>query len=299
MNLDQIYNRYMTALDRVTGRGVWMDTGAVRLALQLALDDAHAAGSQAAQRAAQEVSKELDRLTEYLVHHGHADEGIYNEPAGATIACAIGTIGRLVLANSHLDNPQPRTDSLAAWLASNLDVVVDGETPMAQAINVLTYYHDKCTSLEDIVSRKDAALAAAQNEAAMLRSELEILKAAQAAPVALTTPNGNGKTAPALTVHAMPLPLDPGALGLSPMAAEYWEGCARGTHPFRKLPLEIRLEMIQAILRLSPPEAPLAMTGYDSMKPDWMPMASGLTKTFGCSWLDLPALTPDRIKAAA
>ncbi len=46
MTTEAIYQKYITAMQQVTGGGTWVDWSAVRLALRLALQDAHDAGLQ-------------------------------------------------------------------------------------------------------------------------------------------------------------------------------------------------------------------------------------------------------------
>jgi hypothetical protein len=165
MTTERLYKRYMTALERVSGGGVWYDTGAVRLAFQLALTDAHDAGREDGLRNQaminQEYCQQIDRLAEYLVKHGHGADDLIDLAPEAIVARAIWTIGNLVTANSRIDTgPQ-----LAAWLAAHLDVVVDGSTPVEQAIGALTYYHD-------LVTAQQAALANAADAQRQLREQL-------------------------------------------------------------------------------------------------------------------------------
>lgn len=44
MTTEAIYQKYMNAILAVTSEGIWVEWGVVRLALRLAVQDAHAAG---------------------------------------------------------------------------------------------------------------------------------------------------------------------------------------------------------------------------------------------------------------
>lgn len=322
--LSPIYRKYLDALDAVSGRGVWLDTGAVRLAFRLALDEAHAHGlAQArAQGAglAQAYSQELARLGEYLVaQHGHDADAVLDAAPAQVVDRVLGVLVNLAATASRVDSGA----EIDHWLAANFDAAVPvGTTPVARALAALSFYHDLATAqqaalttqrksmeimdkkllgLEERLTARDIDLANERQLAALACAEVEILKAAQAAvpvPAALATPNGNGKTTPWLATPNAKATMPP---GLSPVAEDYWQGCERGVHPFRKLPLEIRLEIAQVVLRslAGDGNGNVTMTEYDALKPAWMPTASGLPKTFGCTWLDLPTLTPDRIKVAA
>jgi hypothetical protein len=212
MNTEQIYRRYMTALEQVSGGGIWLDTGAVRLAMRLAVTDANDAGRECGLHSHAEINREycvqIDRLAEYLVKHGHGAEELNDLAPEAIVARAIATIGNLVLANSRLIAP----DSLAAWLAAHLEVMVDGTTPVEQAIGALTYYHDLVTAQQAAIAqlhgirhqwtelrkRLDAKEMDLANEVmanGLLREELAQFKAMRVAPVALASPNDNGNGA--------------------------------------------------------------------------------------------------------
>lgn len=372
MTIDKIYQRYTTALDRVTGRGVWMDAGAVRLAMQLAIDDAFAVGMaeqrQQSSGTFQAYASQISRLAEYLVTCGHDADALLDCAPAQIVDRAIGVIAQL--RSEH--QPPTADDSLAAWLAANFEAPLIGDTPTAQALNALTTLADivaaqraaltelaaartglaeRVNTLDLDVNKLRILLATAEERISArdidLANERQLPESADAifvrlardvdslapADVALVelmaywleiakecrrqlaadataaadattemqltvtdTTHGNGKTAPALATPAAKATMPP---GLSTVAEEYWEGCERRVHPFRKLPIEIRLEIVQAVLGALAGDSAVTMAEYDALKPAWMPTASGLPKQFGCSWLDLPTLPPDRLLVAA
>ena len=305
MDLNPLYLKYVDALDHVSGRGTWLDPGAVRLALRLALDEAHAAGQERARATnhvtARDYAVEFSRLAEYLITQGHDSDAVFDAAPAQIVDRCIGHMTNLAATASRVDTGQ----QLAQWLAEHLEVAVDGGTPAAQAIAALAYYQDQFAQQKATAERHFGSLLEREIEIANLRQTVGLLQAqlqqpAVLAPVALASPNkhdahgnGNGQaTAPFASKAAVPE-------GLSPVAEEYWEGCMRGAHLFRSLPIAVRLEFVQAVLRQAPAGEAMKMSEYDAIKPAWMPVASSVVKTYSCSWLDLPTLTPERIKVAA
>lgn len=304
--LESIYQRYTTALDRMTGKGIGMDAGAVRLAMQLAIADAQAAGREEGYCHAavinQDYCAQLDRLAEYMIKHGHASDELFDLAPEAVVSRAIGTIVNLVQANSKLDSGQ----QLAAWLVVNLDVAVDGNTPIEQASNALTYYHDLVTAQQAVIAqlhdekhmireqRQQQAeqIQAMSTEITSLRANLAKLQQSERAALAradeiqeamtattpMASPNGNG--------HVAGIDWS----GLSPNAADFRLGLERGAHQWRKLPLYIRLELVQCVLRQGD-GGTLKQKDFDAIRPSWMPSASGLPLQFAASWADLPILS--------
>jgi hypothetical protein len=229
--------------------------------MQLALADAHDAGAEVGSGRQVEINRayanQIQRLAEYLVSCGHDEEALLDCAPAQIVDRAIGLI----------NIAQAQAADVANWLAANMDIELDGGTPLAQAISALT-------ALSDIVAAQNAALTTLaetrlgldrrlakegaqiqellaekdrlRNKLILLQQGEKIVEPVVDAPAALASPNGNGKTAPALaTPPAAKATMPP---GLSAIAEEYWQGCERGAHPFRKLPLEIRLEIVQAVL---------------------------------------------------
>ena len=90
MTTEEIYQKYATAIANVTGDGSWIDWGVMRLALRLAVQDAHAAGLETCsdladdlaaivanqaqapdpdQRVHEHLQSQISRLNEWLAAH--------------------------------------------------------------------------------------------------------------------------------------------------------------------------------------------------------------------------------------
>ena len=78
---------------------------------------------------------------------------------------------------------------------------------------------------------------------------------------------------------------------LSEMAEAFRESLEIAEATWRKVPKQIRLELVQAVLA-QPTESgrPMTTGEFNRVKPAWMPKSRGLPTTFGCAWSELPAL---------
>lgn len=159
----------------------------------------------------------------------------------------------------------------------------------------------------------ESALVAAQNEAAMLRQqrgalieEVEQLRQQLAQldadnadltrklttanavypmpDLTLVHTNGNG-VAPAVTPTTTPANLE---------LADYWESLDAGRRTFRSLDKHVRLDLVQTALA-SFAELP-TQAAFNFAKPEWMPTATSICQSFGCTWQDLPTLTPEKMQ---
>jgi hypothetical protein len=132
----------------------------------------------------------------------------------------------------------------------------------------------------DLVAAAIAKLNAQQDRIDALRAANETLHQR----LALMPQPSNGHDAPASPLVVRLAGFDWSSL--SPDANDYRIGIERGSHVFRRLPLTIRLEIVQCVLRqLNGGNA--TMADYEALKPEWMPGATGLPRTFGCGWTEL------------
>lgn len=142
----------------------------------------------------------------------------------------------------------------------------------------------------DLVAAAIAKLNAQQDRIDALRAANETLHRRLAAVATVPSLTGKGAQPPVATPtngHGAPAGLDWSSL--SPEANDFRIGTERGSHVFRQLPLVIRLELVQCVLR-QPNDGDVTMADYEALKPKWMPGATGLPKTFNCTWGQLAAL---------
>ncbi len=311
---EQIYNRHLQALRRVSGDGTWMDESAVRMALWLSL-------TELAERLGAEPAPVHASWTNVVVNPPF---GAGVEPHVTVTPADLVRLGEWLDENLEeqdlTDQSRPAAerakdairdlqDRLNAETGANITLrqyIANLERDQVAAVSEAgmlrqqrTDHGERIQALESEISSQRAALADLQQSERMATNrvvELQALLAAhQAAPVALASPNGHGPAAPAADFLA---PKADVPEGLSPAAEDAWRSCQQGAS-FRRLPAAIRLELVQAVLRQAEIGQPMKMSEYDTFKPSWMPSANGMPTVFGCTWLDLPDLTPDRIKAPA
>lgn len=273
---DQIYTRHVRGLRRATGDGTWLEEPVVRMALWLAL------------------TEQAERLSA--------------EPAPN-----ISKLGEL--------------ERLRAWLDDNIDPAQESHTnPVERALDAIRTLQDAWAAEVSANSSLQSGLTTAQNEVAMLRQQRADLQAClETKDIDLTNERAradalqeqlenltevalqNQRELREARAGGQPLTTAPLAAGanehngisrtptpttnwtdLSTEANEYREGLERGAHSWRKLPLVIRLELVQAVLRQH--DNP-KQDDFDVIRPAWMPQASGLPRQFGVTWTELPTVT--------
>lgn len=146
---EQIYNRYLQALRRVSGDGTWMDEPAVRMALWLSL-------TEQADRLDSKPAPDIGELSELQRLHAWLDDNI--DPS---LGKPVNIVDRAMDAIRHLQ------DAWAAEAGANASLTSD----LAAAKNEMTGLRGRCAALEDNQGNCASAVAAAQNEAAMLRQQ--------------------------------------------------------------------------------------------------------------------------------
>jgi hypothetical protein len=273
---EQIYARHMRAIDRAGAGGTWIDRSACAVVLHLALSE------QAEKLAYQPTADALCQLDAWL----DANSDTAHPERQDVIERAQDAIREL-------------QDRLTAELASNVEL----RQQLAGAINGRQAAQEEGVRLALACQGLETGLAAAQNEAAMLRQQRAALqdlldlaehdRAELAAKLGHLTDQHATAVAPASSNdngHVTAAELLPQTTALSSAAQDYWIGMGRGAHTWRTLPKQIRLEMIQFVLSGPAQGIRMTMAEFDAQKPVWMPVASSLPKTFGCTWEQLPTV---------
>lgn len=312
MTTEAIYQKYATEIAAVTGDGSWIDWGVMRLALRLAIADAHDAGLQtcsqmaddlaaiaanqdkALQNALDQVDQlrrerksqpdqphyeflmaQIDRLNDWLAEHEPAH---YCEP-GDTATAVIAA----------LDEARQETADLLAQLAA-MD---------ADNANLTQRCGDLRTELVEVMMSRnhwlDQLAEVAEQRDAMQR---EIDRLTHQNTIAVDTFNSLLEPAAIHTngdAPARPAPSDWHAF-LDDEANDWRISLDAGRRRFGDIPKLARLHIIQAILRGTQIDtgntaAMPTMADYDAVRPDWAPGSTGLTRTFGCGWRDILDLT--------
>ena len=164
---------------------------------------------------------------------------------------------------------------------------------------------DKVTLLERQLAKAESDYDAAQTAKAELMQQLSQLDADNAGltqrlassvtlpslpPMATLTTNDNGNVHQVAVAEASADEIDWSTL--SPMADDYRISVEDGRRPWRQVPKEFRLELVQCVLGQKTPDGtPMTMSFFDFIKPTWIPSANGMPITFGCSWSTLPVFS--------
>lgn len=166
----------------------------------------------------------------------------------------------------------------------------------------------------------ETALVTAQNEAAMLRQQVQIERtevgtlieeiqqlrqqlaqldadnADLTRKLAAFTQTASVQEAPVVHVNGngtAPAPFD-WKHPISTELADYWESLDKGRRTFRTLDKHIRLDLVQTAL--SAFEQLPTQAAFNAAKPEWMPAAASICTTFACKWEDLPTLKREQVR---
>jgi DNA repair exonuclease SbcCD ATPase subunit len=278
--IDTIYRRHMASAYKVSAEGTWIDRSALGMALWLALTEF---AERTTIKRVDEAAVELQLLGEWL--HANVDE-----PSQA-----------LAVTNRARDAIRNLQDRLAAEIDSNSHL----QQQLAGAVNGRQAAQEEVVELRQHVPSLEACLVTVETDAARLRQQVASLEkqlasasaiiealegrlAQTAPPVALDTPHGNGKTAPATAAEQGESLLD--AVGdLVRKSTSLRDDLAHGRQLFAELPRDIRLQLVQEVLARG--NGLLATTEiFDVNKPAWMPRARTLTQSFKCKFAELATL---------
>jgi len=142
----------------------------------------------------------------------------------------------------------------------------------------ITRYGASELTCERDALRKQLAQLDADN--ADLTRKLATANAVRTAPATIHA-NGNG---------AAPTQTAPANLEL----ADYWGSLDAGRRTFRSLDKHVRLDLVQTALATF--AEPPTQAAFNFAKPEWMPTATSICQSFGCTWQDLPTLTPEKMQ---
>lgn len=267
-----IYQRYWQSLERVSGKGVWLDFSAVKLALSLAIEDAANYGLA---RWEAETEAEVGQLRSQL-----AELRTLNTDTESEEACGIERLRLFLVEQGAFSGEDASRSEPSRVITRAVNLLTEYDVARSSAQNEAAMLRQQRSALEERLSAKDIDLANERLTADLLRNQLARAQSTPLVDQAPITERTNG--------HASPPD------GLSPEALAWWEGMERGAHTWRKLPKPIRLEMVQHILRQ--PTATgrplMTMAEYDERRAAWLAKASGLATAWDCAWPDLPTLTP-------
>lgn len=263
MSTEAIYQKYINAMQQITGDGTWVDWSAVRLALRLAVQDAHAAGMATCSGVADDLAA-IAANQDKALQHALAQVDPLREERNTLIQ---------QLAQLDADNA-----SLTQRLRV-LDGVQAGAARLRQEIADLR---------EQVIPEYQAELAKATAEIDRLTRENGI---AVATFNSLREPATNGAGPVA---ESLPAPLQATWWydNLDEETNDWRVSIEAGRRTFRQVPKGQRLLLAQAVARAIGQGALPKQSDFDAGKPHWMPGAGGLAQAFGCNWAELLTVTP-------
>lgn len=266
MTTEAIYQKYATTIAAVTGDGSWIDWGVMRLALRLAIADAHDAGLQTCAGMANDLAAITANQEKALQSALEQVDQLREER------------------NQALAAFQTIDEQLAQVDAGNADLTKRCGSLRIELAEVMESRDHWLDQLAAVTEQRDAA----QREIDRLTREnviaVDIFNTLQ--EPAIHT-NGN--------VPSRPAPTD-WHVFLDEEANDWRISLDAGRRRFADIPKLARLRIIQAILRGTQIDtgntaAMPTMADYDAVRPPWAPVASGVAKTFGCGWRDVLDLT--------
>jgi hypothetical protein len=263
-----IYDRHITALRGVTAGGTWIDDGAARLSLWLALDelDAHhlQIDPQTNGNLARMQQMELRLLTWLDAHAFKADETDYSfDPAGAVLEI-LDQQRAVILMQSEAMTAQKTAISMQA----------DDMSRMGQQIASL---------MAELAQLRTVAMAPTYtvngHGPTTAAVAIEHIDGSITVSRETGTPTAPAPTLPPVRVNWLGLPHDLQAQILR---------LEDGTATWRSLPQPDRRAIaLYAIPRVGGPT--ISMAEWQECRPGWMPTASALASMFGLRWSELVA----------
>jgi len=320
MNSTKLFYRYWNALDECDRVADGMQPGAVRLALRLAIDDGIAmqAGTPSqpstADRATEWQQAQISRLNEWLQVH---EPGLYISP-GDTADATLAALGirdrRIAELHDDMDKLQTDVDAECADLQEELTsarnelvLLIEERDSLRQRLaqidagrdpQIAHDYEKEIADLNEQLAEMDADNSDLRNRVQQAQQEIDRLTRENGIAVAtfnslrepVATTNGNGvdpTTAPGWGRNhpAWDEMTDEQRVAIYELHS--------GRVKFGELSMELRTEILARVLRYTMDGAErMTMAQFDTRKPTWMPIASGLVRVFGGSWpktLDLAA----------
>lgn len=284
MSTEAIYQKYATEIAKVTGDGSWIDWGVMRLALRLAIADAHDAGLQTCSQMANDLAaitasqeKALQNALEQVDQLRAERKSQPDQP--------------------HYEFLMAQVDRLNGWLEANaVDEFFSDTDTAASVIAVLDRQRQQIDGFGQQLAAMDADYANLLNR--LRQAQKEIDRLTQQNTIAVDTVNSLLEPAAIHTngnAPARPAPTD-WHVFLDEEANDWRISLDAGRRRFADIPKLARLRIIQAILRGTQIDtgntaAMPTMADYDAVRPAWAPVASGVAKTFGCGWRDVLDLT--------
>lgn len=255
MTQEEIYQRYMAAVQQVTGNGNWIDFGVVRLALRLAVQDAYGAGL--------ETCSGMD------------------DDLAAIVASQNGAL------QAALDQVDPLREERNTLLLQLAQLDADNADLTQRLSNLAGVQAESERRRQEIADLREQVSPDYQNSLASMSAE--IARLTQQNVIAVDTfnsltevhSNGNGPA-------DVPTWWD----ALDDETNDYRVSLDAGRRTFRQLDKRTRLTLVLAFIRHIGAGAMPTQQKFDAAKPTWMPGGTGLTVTFGCAWSELLTLTP-------
>jgi uncharacterized FlaG/YvyC family protein len=320
MSTEGIYQKYVGAVQQVTGDGTWVDWGVMRLALRLAVQDAHDAGLQACSG----MADDLAAIT------ANQETALQN---------ALEQIDQLRAARNSQPN-QPSYELLVAqierlneWLEVNaVDQYFSDNDTATAVIVTLDGQHQQIEGLRQQLAQMDADNAGllrkvkeldSWKEQSLLTQDLLRKQAEEAwhfTPTAASTASGGpavavtspaGASTPRIAAPPAASPAGPatndsaspvttsGAAWRSTLEAEsndWVVSIEAGRRTWRQIPKNQRLLIFQAIARhLGSNGAMPTQAVDDERKPAWMPTGTSIAMGFNCTWSELLTVTPAEV----
>lgn len=306
MTTESIYQKYVNAVQQVSGDGTWVDWGVVRLALRLAISDAYNGApftdlhalladreralqnaldhidalrcernAQPDQRVHERLQSQINRLNEWLCEHAPLHYREQTDTATSVIA----------VVDSQREQIDGLRQQLAQMDADNADLTKRCGSLRIELAEVMESRDHWLDQLAAVTEQRDAA----QREIDRLTREnviaVDTFNTLQE-PATIHT-NGNAPSRPAPTDwHVF----------LDDEANDWRISLDAGRRRFGDIPKLARLRIVQAILKGTQIDsgntaAMPTMADYDAVRPPWAPVPSGVTKTFHCAWRDVLDLT--------
>ncbi len=261
MTGDEIFKKYWMGLLAVSGDVEEVSDAAVALALRLAIADGVTVGRSIEALEAVTLRQKLERKDSMLLDLQAALDQATDEAAGLR--------QQVMQLDADAAGLLRQVRELEAW--KTLTIERSGQAATSTPI-------------------------AASTDSGAPAAGVMLPAAAPSPPMAAApAPDGSGSASSASTNgHAAPLVALAARSSwwnsLDPETNDWRISLQAGRRKFRDLPKTQRLLLVQAFLRRLAENheghAP-SMADYDASRPDWMPLASGLTKTFACGWSEL------------
>lgn len=330
MSTDAIFMKYAVALD--LGADTRVSGDAVLLALRLAIGDAYAAGSALDDDLAAIVASQAQEH-----HAALAERDDLRNQLVAVIESIVkldadnaDLLNRVQQAESIHDceyvDRQMRM--IADWLIANSDGQKTARTPGERILDAIEQRAGEIDALRQQLAQLDADnadltqrlanLAGVQAEAGRLRQEIadlreqvipdyqnnlaslsaEIDRLTRQNAIAVDTfnslhTNGNGAAAV--------LPDTPNVTwwydGLDAETNDWRISLEAKRRRFGEIPKTQRLLLAQAVARHIGNGANPTQALFNTLKPDWMPMANGIVQGLGVTWAELLSVMPSEVPA--